>query len=115
MRLKELRKKKGYSQQQVANKLKITQQAYANYEAGKREPDVNSLLILSEVFEVTLDYLLGKTDSPELPVQILEVPAVLDDFTVAFHRGAFEDLTQDEVDKLAEFAEFIKSQRAKKQ
>lgn len=59
-RLKELRTQAGLSQQAVASKLGITQQAYANYEHGKRQPDNNTLLLLGDLFGVSVDYLLGK-------------------------------------------------------
>ena len=59
-RLKELRTAAGLSQQTVASKLGITQQAYANYERGKRQPDNNTLLFLADLFNVSVDYLLGK-------------------------------------------------------
>ena len=55
--IKKLRKEKGLSQQAIANYLQITRQAYSNYENGKREPDYEALLKLSEFFGVTVDYL----------------------------------------------------------
>lgn len=62
LRLKELRLNRGLSQQNVADFLGVSQQAYANYESGKREPEYESLVKLSEFFDTTTDYLLGKTD-----------------------------------------------------
>ena len=59
-KLKELRAEKCYSQKMVADILGITQSAYSNYESGKREPDNNTLSALAEVFNVTVDYLLGR-------------------------------------------------------
>ena len=55
--IKDLRKQKSLSQQAIANYLQITRQAYSNYENGKREPDYETLLKLSEFFGVTVDYL----------------------------------------------------------
>ena len=55
--IKNLRKEKSLSQQAIANYLQITRQAYSNYENGKREPDYETLLKLSEFFGVTVDYL----------------------------------------------------------
>ncbi len=108
MRLKELRKNLGLSQSEVANHLEITQQGYANYENGKREPDNKTLLELSNFFQVSADYLLGNSDVKN---QKLDIPEDVQGSMVAFNRGEFEDLTQDEVDKIAEFAQFVKSQR----
>ena len=61
-RLKELRKENLLSQNQVANALGITQQSYARYEADTSEPSFEMLVQISEIFEVSCDYLLGKTD-----------------------------------------------------
>lgn len=61
--LKELRAAKGYTQVEVAEMLGVTQQAYANYERGVREADYASLLQLAEIFNVSVDYLLGRTPS----------------------------------------------------
>lgn len=63
-KLKELRAEKCYSQKMVADILGITQSAYSNYESGKREPDNNTLSALAEVFNVTVDYLLGRSSNP---------------------------------------------------
>ncbi len=57
--LKFLRKERNISQQEIADYLNITRQAYNNYENGKREPDYEILLKLGEYFEVTVDDLLN--------------------------------------------------------
>lgn len=61
--LKYLRKKANMTQQQVADILGITQQAYANYESNKREPDRQMLIKLAQIFEVSTDFLLGIEDA----------------------------------------------------
>ncbi len=59
--LKEIRKKKKYSQLKVAMDLAISREALSYYENGKRSPDVNMLVKMSEYFDVSIDYLiLGK-------------------------------------------------------
>lgn len=56
--LKEIRKKKGYSQLKVAMDICISREALSYYENGKRSPDVNTLLLLSKYFNVSIDYLI---------------------------------------------------------
>lgn len=59
-KLIELRKEKKLTQSDLAEVLGISRQAYSNYEAGKRQPDNETLLKLAEYFNVSVDYLLGR-------------------------------------------------------
>lgn len=61
MKLRELRTSQNKSQQDIANILGITRQAYNNYELGYREPGNEMLLKLADYFNVSLDYLFGRT------------------------------------------------------
>jgi transcriptional regulator with XRE-family HTH domain len=64
-RLRELRELKKITQQQVADYINKTFQAYSLYENGKRDPDTETLAKLSQYFNVSTDYLLGLTDDPQ--------------------------------------------------
>lgn len=66
-RLKKLRLNKKLTQQDVANMLGITRQAYGYYESetSKREPDLATVNRLAEIFDVSTDYLLGRTNIPK--------------------------------------------------
>ncbi len=59
MKLKEIRKSKHYTQQEIAEKLNCDVTTYARYENGDRNPPLEILIKLSEIFEVSLDYLVG--------------------------------------------------------
>lgn len=61
-RLKECRKEKGLTQMQVAIYSDITERAYQNYELNRREPKVEILVRIADLFEVSLDYLCGRTN-----------------------------------------------------
>ena len=63
-RLKLARTKAGYSQKLLASKLFISQQAYAKYEIGTTSPNPETLKRISELLDVSTDYLLGATDDP---------------------------------------------------
>ena len=64
--LVEIRKKKGYSQLKVAMDLNISREALSYYENGKRNPDISTLIKLSNYFNVSIDYLItGKEFSPK--------------------------------------------------
>ena len=61
MRLKELRTEKGMTQNEVAKVIGYSSLSYARYEKGEREPDINTLCKLADYFEVSVDYLIGRT------------------------------------------------------
>lgn len=63
--LRLLREEFGLSQQGLADKLSITQQAIFKYEKTSNEPDIATLIKLSEIFNVSVDYLIGNTDIRE--------------------------------------------------
>ncbi len=59
-----LRKMNGYSQEQIAEKIDISRQAYAKWESGATVPDIEKAALLAQVYGVTLDSLI-KTESLE--------------------------------------------------
>lgn len=60
--LKELRLKKGISQQQLADVIGVSQQSINKYENHKIEPDINTLCLIANYFETSVDYLVGNTE-----------------------------------------------------
>ena len=62
-RLKELRKEKDLRQEHVAVALNISMSAYCNYEQGKREPVASVLCRMADYYDVSVDYLLGRSDN----------------------------------------------------
>lgn len=65
-RLKELRKKKGLSQKELTDRLNLNRSTYARYETSSTQPDYETLEKLADFFEVTTDYILGRSDQPHL-------------------------------------------------
>ena len=59
-RLKELRKKHGYSQNEVAIYCDITEKAYQNYELKTRLPKIDVLVKIADLYKISLDYLDGR-------------------------------------------------------
>ena len=60
LRLKELRESLGFTQTKMAEEIGCLQTTYQRYESGERTPSYDVLLRISDVFNVTVDYLLGK-------------------------------------------------------
>ncbi len=66
MRLKELRKQKGISQLKLSMELNTNQNTISRYETGEREPGINELIQIANYFDVSIDYLLERTDNPNM-------------------------------------------------
>lgn len=58
-RLAELRKKRGLTQQQIADELSVNRVTYTNWEKGNREPNLENVVKLAHILDVTTDDLLG--------------------------------------------------------
>lgn len=65
-RIRSLRNSRNLSQKLLAEKLKIPNQNLSNYERGFRQPDYETLQKIADFFEVSTDYLLGRTDKKEM-------------------------------------------------
>lgn len=65
MRLRELRKSRGISQLKLAMDLSMNQNSISRYECGEREADYATLIKFADYFNVSIDYLLERTDNPK--------------------------------------------------
>jgi len=61
-RLRELRKEMNLTQEELANKLNLTKANISKYETGRIEPNIETINFLAKFFNVSVDYLLGRTD-----------------------------------------------------
>ena len=66
-RLKALRLAAGKTQQELADALRISRSAYALYETGRRQLNYEALVALADYYNITLDYLFGRTKVRERP------------------------------------------------
>lgn len=74
-RLSELRKRKQWSLQYIADQLNIAKSTYAGYESGYRQPSLEAVKELATLFGTTTDYLLGTTDEEQPSIE-LTLPTV---------------------------------------
>lgn len=65
-RIRELRRKQGMTQQALGKIINVGQDSISVYERGLNYPEVRNLIILADYFGVSTDYLLGRTDNPEV-------------------------------------------------
>lgn len=61
-RIKELRVEKEFTQDQLSKKLGISQRAYSHFETGTRGIPIEVLIKLADIYRVSLDYLVGRSD-----------------------------------------------------
>lgn len=103
-RLRIYRLKKGISQQKLGILLSVSQQAVGKWEKGIAEPDSLTLNKLANYFGITVDYLLGRTDSPNLAtpneIQGIEIP-----FSIRIN---MEDLNVDQIEDVLNYIDYIK-------
>jgi transcriptional regulator with XRE-family HTH domain len=106
-RLSTLRKKKNWSLQYTANRLGIAKSTYAGYESGYRQPSLEALKELAVLFETSVDYLLGMTETSTSERDTIELTGedILDKISLTIDG---KSLSQDE---LNQFIAFIRLKR----
>ena len=112
-RLKNLRQKKGITQNELGAILGVGKTTISQYESETRSPDTNMLQRIADFFDVTSDYLLGRTDTPNTVTlegdQIPESLRNVDVELIEMIKEAKESgLTKSELEEILEFARKIK-------
>ena len=80
-RIRELRKAEGMSQKELALNLGVSTSAVGMYEQGRREPDSEKLSGLCEIFGVTMDYLLGRSETARSVPETNDIVEAFDQMT----------------------------------
>ena len=97
LNLAEIRKSKGISQKELAKYLKISPGNLCEWEKGRIEPNIESLKIIADYFDVSIDYLVGRED----------------DFGVIRSQNAAPALDKDEQELIENFRELNRLQKQK--
>lgn len=106
MRIKQLREEYGYTQQELADKLKKAKSTVAMYENETRKPSLKVLEQLSTIFGCSVDYILGISDSKNNDV--------LKDIRMASYNGVdVEGLSDKEIEEIKQFVEFVRNKNKK--
>lgn len=106
-RLSELRKKQKWSLQDTADQLGIAKSTYAGYETGYREPSLQSLSKIADLFDTSVDYILGRTNDSKQGKGMIEITELLNstDYTISIDE---ESLSANEI---IDFIAFVRSKR----
>jgi transcriptional regulator with XRE-family HTH domain len=65
-RIKKLRNSKGITQKQISEYLGVQCATYQRFEYGNRRPSLDTLILIADFFQVSIDYLVGRTDNPKM-------------------------------------------------
>lgn len=103
-RIKLLREEKKIKQEELAKILSISPSAIGMYERDEREPNDELTLKLAEYFNVTTDYLLGKSDIRNSDKQINDV---LNEAMIGMSKEDYESLSETQKQQIRDFARFI--------
>lgn len=104
-RIKELRKEKSITMKRLGEIIGVSEGAVSQYENGKRQPDYDILKKIADYFNVSTDYLLGRTDNPQQ-----NIDQQLEGIEFALY-GEIKELTEEEKQDILNFVKFTKSQR----
>lgn len=106
-RIKFLREEKGLYQKDLAKLLDVSIPAINYYENEKRTLDTETASMLADFFNVSIDYLLGKTDVRNAGKQIDDV---LNEAMIGMSAEEYENLTETQKKQIRDFALYIKNQ-----
>ena len=73
MNIKDIRIRKGLTQAEVAAAIGVSSVVYSRYETGSRQPSVDTLVQMADLFGVTVDYLLGRQDIEDSTLSDFEI------------------------------------------
>ena len=80
VRLKKLREDRGYSQYTFAKKIGVAQSTVGGWESGARQPNFEMIRKIASFFQVSVDYLLGRTDDPHPVTSNDDVKKAIDEY-----------------------------------
>lgn len=106
IRIKQLREEFGYTQQELADKLKKAKSTIAMYENETRKPSLKVLEQLSKIFNCSVDYILGISEKREKDI--------LNSIRMASYGGVdVEGLSEKEIEEIKQFVEFVRNKNKK--
>lgn len=114
-RLKRLRKRDNFSREGLGNRIGVSYSTIAKYESGTREPDFDTLNKIAEIFEVSVDYLLGKSEAQQNKESdrrraiINKIATEFPDSDLMFNDLA--SMTADDLEEVYNYIKYIKSKK----
>nr|WP_194949949.1 helix-turn-helix transcriptional regulator [Anoxybacillus flavithermus] len=124
-RLKRLRLEKKLTQEELGKKINVTKVSISGYENGNRTPDTETLQKLADFFNVTTDYLLGRTDDPNPPESdneelgtLARINQLIKEYGIEqmgfFDIEKWKHLTEEEIREIIQHFEWVAHKAAQK-
>ncbi|KIQ93387.1 HTH-type transcriptional regulator immR [Anoxybacillus thermarum] len=124
-RLKRLRLEKKLTQEELGKKINVTKVSISGYENGNRTPDTETLQKLADFFNVTTDYLLGRTDDPNPPESdneelgtLARINQLIKEYGIEqmgfFDIEKWKHLSEDEIREIIQHFEWVAHKAAQK-
>jgi len=118
IRLKQLRNERKITQSELGRKVNVTKSSISGYENGTRTPDTETLLDLANALDVSVDYLLGRTDyripitnSKDAMDTLDEINNLLEDYEIEesgfFDPSSWKIMNEDDVRELENYFKYI--------
>lgn len=106
-RLRQEREELGLMQKEMAQKLNIPSNTYNGYETGKRSPNLEVAKQISDALDISVDYLLGRTNERNLNKEVKLNEEIT---TISAHRinGDIDNLPDEAIEKINDYIEMIK-------
>ena len=104
LNIKDIRLRKGLTQSDVAAALGVSSVVYSRYETGKRQPSIDMLIQMADIFGVTVDFLLGRQDIEDSTLSDYELQLLI------ASRKADERAKQDALNMLLAHAASMKTE-----
>lgn len=108
-RLKKARERAGLRQVEACKKIGISNGTLSGYERDYRDPDTKTLEKMAEVYDVSVDWLLGRTDKSELEYYKNKIATEFPDIDLMFKD--MESLTSEDLKEVYEYIKFKKNQK----
>lgn len=107
-RIRELRKERNLTMKRLGEAIGVAESTISLYENGKRQPDNDTLQKLADYFNVSVDYILGRTD--DMNQNPGEENISFDDFTYAMYNES-KELTEEDKQALLGMARLLKKKK----
>lgn len=94
LKIRELRKEKGITQEQLADAVNVKKYTIGDWERNRTEPNITTLVAMADYFEVSTDYLLGRSDDTGVVQANANLTPDEEEILMLYRQMSFQDKNQ---------------------